>query len=75
MKRLPKGRRKLIVQILIMRDGNTCCWCNKPMEVPVPKQPANNRDEMVTVEHFFSKQADDIHNIDLLKLAHKKCNK
>lgn len=69
-----KKTRKEIRKILFKRDGNLCCWCNKPM-TDIYNCTSENIEDAATIEHYFAIKAGQSDNIDLLKLSHKRCNK
>ena len=75
MKRLTRGTRKRYRELLVSAYGTNCCWCGTEMEVPKPRQPAVNMENMATIEHYFAKEAGDPDNFFFFKLAHKRCNK
>lgn len=72
---LTRVERKHIRNWLLQVRGNQCYWCGQEMEIPVHKKPVKDVDNMATIEHYFAKLFNDIDNIKLLCLSHKKCNK
>lgn len=69
-----KGRRKDLRKYLFERDGNLCCWCNKPM-IDIYKCTDENIEDAATIEHHFAVEWGRPQDIKLFKLAHKRCNK
>ena len=70
-----KTWRKRIRKKLLKMHGNTCWWCKEKMEIPDRRRPAKNLEDMATIEHWFAKRIGDPNRFDLLRLAHKRCNK
>ena len=72
---ISKSRRNRFRNILRTLYGEKCCWCEKTMLFPKLGKPIEDIEEMATIEHHLSKEANKPGYLFLLRLSHKKCNK
>ncbi len=70
-----RKQRKHVRQQLIDVYGDLCCWCDKPMELPIPRKDIKDYSEMATIEHYYAKKMGQPNNVMLFRLAHERCNK
>ncbi len=64
-----KGR-KVLRKLLLERDGNSCHWCQKKMDLSFNSTAAIS----CTIEHIKRRCEGGANSLDNLALAHRVCN-